>query len=1304
MPSIDDYRAKFPSLRDLPDEQLITRVAEVDNVSREDVMAHMGYNPSDAGRGLKESFQQLPQLGWGAVAGLGAAGEAAFGEGGIMSAVKNRGIKGYTEWSDKIESKSRESDSFNYSWEQAKEGDFGALIDWLQHGLGYVTGQGIQALATAGIGAIGGKMVLSEAAKTVAKGMVIKDATRIAEQQVAKEAADQGLALTGEQIAAQAAARAAAPETIKAATANVASKIGQTVGLGGMAIGQEGGEIFGDLTSRAQEEGRQLTGDDLAKAFGATLMAGGLEFVGDKLGLDIVMGKTGLTKMAGGIQGVGGKVARGAIAGAAAIPAEAGTEYFQTGLEEYGKGTEQNMLPFNQSETAQAGAFDAAMLGGLGGGAIGAAGGLMSKARAKAVDQQASNTLSTTNDVGQMVAAAETLAMAPLEWNGRYEPEGGFQSKDPLYVFPDGSAATRDETVNVLAANAAQDNLEQWFARSPAPMERDKAETLAEMAGEKTGKPMSTVPLPDGSGWTVVPTAWVDSPAVAGYIEQATAANAIEQEKRARIEIAASAPVDRAPRTVQQENTGPAKDMTDADLVKATVDQFRRTNTPQARAFVGQYDAGRITNDDVLGLLGRPPKSPDQRIAEAAAQAPTIQPGDLLTADGFPYGSKSAATVRAIKEGGKVIEVPGGYAVRKREADGQPRGDEGTGTAERGAVSGDRSVVQQPADQRGSAGNAAPAVGGAEPGDGAAVVRPGEAGPAAELTGGGFIPAPNGYKVRVSRHQRGSNVLDPKADIGAFVYEVRKGDGDLNPLTMVVNKDGKFVEAGTVLTGNTSNGQAWVPKSQAAADAVQSLLEQRAGTKVGSDERKAIDAKIAEAVAADQAGPPGDKGSPELTADTDLPTLKKAWSEATAAGDTERAREINDRIVALKKASVEPREATTATNKSTREAAARSVYQATERPGYESQVALSLDDADFEIEALQSQQERGKLRPDSLARSEFGQRLDAGAIMSLNESMKADPAGTLQAIRDSIAAKKGKATPKAAQVESDSTPSASSTDQAPVKQPEVAPAKQPEADDDYIAKLFGTPEQQAAAQAKFEADTQAKTRDMAGIRDAIAEQKKRAVAEHDDWAGRVYKGNKTQVDLRGDGPSRQDSMSIGAINESRRRKAMEALAQELKALDKLAEAVATDSGTDRVLSNLRDLMGKAERAVASGNWPGSTVDGMFESMLLDDLKFSGPGGKGNVTSNGLSKAVLAAIKPGNVAAPAAPIKGSKKAAEIKAKRPPKSFRAKQMVTTTVLVEETGKFEKREIDAETAMVALDADINELEAFLKCLQKG
>lgn len=190
---------------------------------------------------------------------------------------------------------------------------------------------------------------------------------------------------------------------------------------------------------------------------------------------------------------------------------------------------------------------------------------------------------------------------------------------------------------------------------------------------------------------------------------------------------------------------------------------------------------------------------------------------------------------------------------------------------------------------------------------------------------------------------------------------------------------------------------------------------------------------------------------------------------------------------------------------------------------------------------------------------------------------------------------------------------------------------QPAPEDDPIAALFGTPAEQAENQRRYmatlEAERQGQEVERANVervRSAIAAEKKRATAEHDEWAGKVYKANKTQVELRGDGPSRNPSMSIGAINESRRRNAMEALAQELRALDRLDAALKDDAG--KVMSNLRDMMQKAERAVASGNWPGMDTDAMFQSMLLDDLKFRGPGGKGNVTSNGLSKAILAALK------------------------------------------------------------------------------
>ncbi|CAB4134764.1 LT_GEWL domain containing protein [uncultured Caudovirales phage] len=121
---------------------------------------------------------------------------------------------------------------------------------------------------------------------------------------------------------------------------------------------------------------------------------------------------------------------------------------------------------------------------------------------------------------------------------------------------------------------------------------------------------------------------------------------------------------------------------------------------------------------------------------------------------------------------------------------------------------------------------------------------------------GGFIDGTDGYRIRIGQHKKGSNLLDPAADIGALTYEIRKGSEDTNPLTMVVTKDGKLVAAKSVLTDNASNGTAWVPPNQSAADAVRALLEKRAKTSIGSAERKAVDAEIASAVEASKAPAP----------------------------------------------------------------------------------------------------------------------------------------------------------------------------------------------------------------------------------------------------------------------------------------------------------------------------------------------------------------------------------------------------------------------------------------------------------------
>ena len=154
-----------------------------------------------------------------------------------------------------------------------------------------------------------------------------------------------------------------------------------------------------------------------------------------------------------------------------------------------------------------------------------------------------------------------------------------------------------------------------------------------------------------------------------------------------------------APRTPKVTAPTPANPMTDADIVRAVVDGFRKTNTPQARAFVQDFGAGRIKPADVLKLVGRPPTTENRvedataRLAAAAAQAPKGEPSLLLTADGQPYGTRSGAYVRAKREGlppESIVPVTGGWVVRKESASEQPN------------LAGTSAIPARPGDGRGA--------------------------------------------------------------------------------------------------------------------------------------------------------------------------------------------------------------------------------------------------------------------------------------------------------------------------------------------------------------------------------------------------------------------------------------------------------------------------------------------------------------------------------------------------------------------------------------------------------------------------
>lgn len=963
----------------------------------------------------------------------------------------------------------------------------------------------------------------------------------------------------------QAAAQAAGSFAIPGAAVKGAGALGQAVGLGAKGVsraGMAGGAVLG---------GAGAGGDAAGTAYELAIKAGATE----EQAQDAARKASAIPAAIGAAGGLVG--AERVLAGAGGFKGglmaralkTAGVEGVQEGVEEGVTQYEgqRAAMPFDQTIDPMKGAAGAAAMGAVLGAATG--GGVALLERKAAADKGLAD-LTTASTPDQIIDAALRATdvplvaptAAPAQSTDRAQTAAEIRQLDPaqhqeaLGLLATAENPRASPAVRRMAQNRLDEMLLPWRQppageatdlspelisadvglaqfRSPAQIAADgKTEIGAASRARQDAADTEarSKPLPTGEATELTP-------------------DEIELETIPQPDVIEAGdgtlPPGMAPRTPKHPEQAPAKPMTDADIVHAVVDGFRKTNTPQARAFVQDFDAGRIKPADVLALVGRPPKSPDQRIADAAAQAPqktTIQPGDILTVDGQPFGTRSGAYVRAKKDGGNVIEVPGGWAVRPKE-----------------------SVSEQP-DVAGVAG------------------RPAGAG-------------------------NGRGAADPR------------GGGNLRP-----DADGA---AGVDRVGPTP-----APGSGGGA---------------------------AVAVA------PG--GEPDAALSDDLATLKRAWSDAVARGDTEGAKTINDRIVAVKAKKVDT-----------------SAQPAQETPKSE-QVAAN--DADAEERALKAgnfkevirlRKERkkaeraavGDITDGVVLRHEEGrrfvmvlpdvdgggkwriQRFDAQGFSghmvfkdqeealeaALGEGFKTRDDGAMDRMQDTPEWERGMFAADLIQKVNGKVITRDEGDRllaefdakkaTTAAYPATLPDSKP-AEEDPFTVLFGTPEQQAESQARFvaaqEDERQRKEVEQANVKrvqDSIASEKKRATVEHDDWAGRVYRANKTQVELQGDGPSKNASMSIGAINESRRRNAMEALAQELKALDKLDAAIKADSG--KVMSNLRDMMQKAERAVASGNWPGQTVDEMFQSMLLDELKFRGPGGKGSVTSNGLSRAMLAALK------------------------------------------------------------------------------
>ena len=317
--------------------------------------------PGDFSAGFQTALGQTPALIKGAV-GLGAATvENLFGSGGMATGVKNWALDGFQRDMAEVAKLQQENHDVTVAWAKAKEGDIGALVDFVQYAAGYGLAQiGESALAMLAGSVVGGALggaaapataAAGAAAGAVKKGLVKEWAESWVTNAVAKQVAESGGKLT-----------------VKQAAKQLGSKWGGTQALMGWATVQETGAIYPEAVEQIEGvEGREMNGYDIARVWGFGIAAGLLEGGADKLQLDAILGRNKYLKAAFGKLGV---MKRTAIGGGIGLIVEPGTELGQTYLEQLGAQKD----PFSdEAKHEYINAMAMAAVPGLGAGMVGGA-------------------------------------------------------------------------------------------------------------------------------------------------------------------------------------------------------------------------------------------------------------------------------------------------------------------------------------------------------------------------------------------------------------------------------------------------------------------------------------------------------------------------------------------------------------------------------------------------------------------------------------------------------------------------------------------------------------------------------------------------------------------------------------------------------------------------------------------------------------------------------------------------------------------------------------------------------------------
>lgn len=398
-------------------------------------------------RGAQVSLSQIPQLGYGVAGLIGATAEKFTG---IGKGLKDWGLHGYEEATNKAQPLSRENDDIAKAWEKTKTGDIGALVDWAQYGIGYALGQMGETLAVSALGGIAGAAAGAETgpgaavtgtvgavAATVAKNEAKSLARKLIEKLVAKEA----LKLAEKQSAKLGAKKVAELAGSSAFKQQAAKSLGSNAAVMANALGMELGSIYPEAAKQAQSEGREMTGSDLARVWGMGIAAGGLEGLTDKLGIDLLKGKFASVLPAN-------RLAAAAVGGLGDAAVEGGTELAQTFMERLG--ARQSVT----GDEANSDYLNSAAMGALGGGTVGGIGGAWNSAAPEVKSQVADriNTALTAIDSQASPASEDEIAKAAL----LVHPTAGAQDMaDTVLIERELAGVEQEDSASISAAEQA---------------------------------------------------------------------------------------------------------------------------------------------------------------------------------------------------------------------------------------------------------------------------------------------------------------------------------------------------------------------------------------------------------------------------------------------------------------------------------------------------------------------------------------------------------------------------------------------------------------------------------------------------------------------------------------------------------------------------------------------------------------------------------------------------------------------------------------------------------------------------------